>query len=342
MTTHPRVHLASRTASGWSVENIALRDVPDLSNALEGTGARPGDARWVVPALSDAHRHLPHPYDRLPAKGVPDARAVELARLASAGVLSVTDMGVADIAPWPSRPSGVRTAICGIEGPSPWPRPAFGVVVNDRHAGEALVDRLVAAGADHIKIFATASGRLPKADALQGTIDLDALSAIQGRATSHGLPTAIHCHGGPMLAASLAGGASSIEHGLYLTKDDLRRMAGSGCRLVLTPLVYIRRQGEPMAIRTLELLDDAATIGVDVRIGTDGSEWTVADEVVAMVNAGADPGLLLAAVMPDSGARTASHDLVINGALVLDSDPRSDPRTLTRPMAVVERRRSIA
>jgi imidazolonepropionase-like amidohydrolase len=87
----------------------------------------------------------------------------------------------------------------------------------------AFVRKQKEAGADLIKIFASASIR-------QGagmTLSQDQLNAACGEANKQGLRTLVHAYKDAVRAATLAG-CTEVEHGTMATDDDLKLMAQHG------------------------------------------------------------------------------------------------------------------
>lgn len=90
----------------------------------------------------------------------------------------------------------------------------------------AFIRKQKAAGADLIKIFASASIR-------QGggmTLSPDQLTAACDEATKLGLRTVVHAYKEAVRAASLAG-CTQVEHGTLATDDDLKLLAEKGTYL---------------------------------------------------------------------------------------------------------------
>src|SRR5947207_310916 len=87
----------------------------------------------------------------------------------------------------------------------------------------AFVRKQKEAGADLIKIFASASIR-------QGggmTLSQDQLNAACDEANKHGLRTLVHAYNDAVRAAALAG-CTQVEHGTMATDDDLKILAEHG------------------------------------------------------------------------------------------------------------------
>jgi imidazolonepropionase-like amidohydrolase len=299
----------------------------------------PGEVRWVLPGLLDAHRHLPHAHSSLTEAEIPELRRLEIERCLASGVTAVDDPGVYPRIEWTDKPPGIRTALCGLEGPSDWPRPRFATIVDTARAAARAVGELVDAGADFIKVFATASGRLPEPQAITATIDETVLETILGTARSFGVPVAVHCHGGPIVAACIRGGAASFEHGLYLSRMQIGEIASSGARLVMTPLVYLRR-GEHVRRGLRRLADEALELGVELRLGTDSDGWSVVDEILALIDLGVPPDAAIAAATPGDSLTWEVSDVRATGAVVLAENPLRNPSVLSEPIAVLPRQTS--
>jgi imidazolonepropionase-like amidohydrolase len=81
-----------------------------------------------------------------------------------------------------------------------------------------------AAGADVIKIFASASIR----DGGKQTMSDEQMSAICGEANTLGIRTMVHAHSSESIKASVLGGCKQIEHGVFANQEVLTLMADRG------------------------------------------------------------------------------------------------------------------
>ena len=81
-----------------------------------------------------------------------------------------------------------------------------------------------AAGADVIKIFASASIR----DGGKQTMSEEQLQATCGEAKAAGLRTLVHAHSPESIKASVLAGCTQIEHGNFATQESLKLMADRG------------------------------------------------------------------------------------------------------------------
>src|ERR1019366_2944951 len=88
----------------------------------------------------------------------------------------------------------------------------------------ATVQREKAAGADLVKLFATASIR----EGGRMTLTVEQINAACGEAKAQGLRTIVHAHSTEGARASVLAGCTSIEHGTFLDDDTLRLMAERG------------------------------------------------------------------------------------------------------------------
>jgi imidazolonepropionase-like amidohydrolase len=86
------------------------------------------------------------------------------------------------------------------------------------------VDAARAAGADVIKIFASASIR----DGGRQTMSDEQLQAACGQANAIGIRTLVHAHSPESIKAAVLAGCTQIEHGNFATDDVLKLMADKG------------------------------------------------------------------------------------------------------------------
>ena len=81
-----------------------------------------------------------------------------------------------------------------------------------------------AAGADLIKIFASASIR----DGGKQTMSDEQLQAVCGEARAQGLRTLVHAHSPESMRGAVLAGCTQVEHGIFATDEVLRLMAEHG------------------------------------------------------------------------------------------------------------------
>jgi imidazolonepropionase-like amidohydrolase len=123
--------------------------------------------------------------------------------------------------------AGLREDLVGL------PSPAGGVV--DGVAPALRATRLQARrGADLIKVMAS-GGVLSLADGhMAPQFSSEELQAIVSAAKDHGLRVAVHAHGDEGARRAILAGATSIEHGTYLSAETLQLMKERGTWMVPT------------------------------------------------------------------------------------------------------------
>jgi hypothetical protein len=297
----------------------------------------PTSQYWAIPGYFDAHRHLPpEGSSALSArKAVSTARIRAIQDAARDGIWGIRDMGVAMLAPWPVRSSLVATAIRGVAGANgAFARP-FAVAGPDPRQIRRLVNENYDAGAHFIKIFTNGSGYLRQSEALEMTMTAEAIRAAVDAARARGMSVAAHCHGGDAFAACLDAKVGSIEHGLYLSEDDLTEARRRGVEIVLTPGAYDSPRRPLVAAAFARMVTAVLRTTVDFRIGTDSPHESMAGQILSLVRRGAPVGLSLrAAVLADPTAITdAAVDA--NGLVLLEADPAVVPETLLTPIGLI-------
>ena len=186
----------------------------------------------------------------------------------------------------------------------------------------------------------------------------DVLVAAIAAAHAEGARVTAHVFGEDALPGLLAAGIDGIEHGTGLTDDTIATMAAQGTALVPT-LINVEnfpgfaaaagekfpRYGAHMRelhARAGARIGAAVEAGVTVYAGTDAgggiAHGRVVDEIEALAAVGLGGERALAAGSW-AARRWLGHPVLEAGApadlLVLDADPRTDPATLRRPVAVL-------
>ncbi|HBY94124.1 MAG: amidohydrolase family protein [Ardenticatenaceae bacterium] len=155
------------------------------------------------------------------------------------------------------------------------------------------------AGADWIKVFVTGGGGNTKPSSFQQFYSLDEIRAAVDVAHSFGIRVAAHAHGGPGMRAAIEAGVDTIEHGHYVTDDDVALMAEKGTALVATQTINLFDRGSdrPVAPTLLEHkarvkriagqnVKKAREHGVRVTAGTDAMHGLMPVEVEYLVTYG--------------------------------------------------------
>ncbi len=228
----------------WTGREVVVRDGRIV--ALAESGSTPAGLVYdlagttLLPGLIDTHVHLGWHFDRETGRihsgestDGPQDQALYAAGNAWAmlrsGVTTVQSVGGPEDVP-------VRDAIAG--GTIPGPRVLTSIRPITAGSGtpeeiRAQVDELAAAGADLIKIFASASIR----DGGAPTLSQEQLDAACGQAAEHGLRTLVHAHGPESARRSALAGCSQVEHGALLDRETLELLAERG--LYFDPHIHL-------------------------------------------------------------------------------------------------------
>jgi imidazolonepropionase-like amidohydrolase len=92
-------------------------------------------------------------------------------------------------------------------------------------------------GADFIKLMVTGGSSTPGSIPTQSDYTDEEIQAAIEEAHRLGRPVAAHIGGGSGAKAAIEAGIDSIEHGVYLTDEDLSKMADKG--IVLCATLYL-------------------------------------------------------------------------------------------------------
>lgn len=199
---------------------------------VDGTGL------WLIPGLVDAHVHAAwHAFDAAD-RDLPDAPATlratteGLAKTLAAGITSVRDAGGLSSDTLARIPAGSR------------PRVQLSVRMLDRAAADAAggldraVDAVLAEGARWVKLVATAGVAAPAGAGLDPVFTRAEVRAAVRRAERAGAGVMVHAWGGAAVDDAIAAGATSIEHGIFLTTAQATAAAEAGLTLVPTLRIY--------------------------------------------------------------------------------------------------------
>ena len=188
----------------------------------------------------------------------------------------------------------------------PWRQYPFGGVEPIRRA----VRENLLAGADLIKVYITGTLRGPRE--VLHYYSREEIQVAVDEAHRMGVPVATHCIGGQGLKLALETGIDVIEHGYFVTDEEIESLLKYSRWLVITPSIFFTdarirtlppnlvdghlRQREEVRVR----LAAAIRAGVKYGIGTDAMHGGLAREIGYVVEMGATPATALRAATADA------------------------------------------
>jgi imidazolonepropionase-like amidohydrolase len=314
-----------------------------------------GEGLWAIPGLVDGHAHFAAVEG---ADWVTDDVSGAIRRAGealAAGVMLALDKGWADLTalemmkvmPLEERPDiEAAGVILGVEG-GYWPN--FG-----REVGPGEMDRMVAEAVAESKGWVKLVGDWPRRGVGPVPNFTEAeLGEAVSVANSLGARVAIHTMAREVPSMAVRAGVHSIEHGLFLTDDDVIELGARGGMWVPTVLrmeAVIRQLGaESTGGRLIRegldnvarLLDTAVESGVLVLAGTDLAVGTraVAAEAIRLSELGMSPPLVVGAVSTAGYRATGRPGAFEVGApadaVFYSEDPITDPHVLAHPRHVI-------
>jgi len=293
-------------------------------------------SRTCLPGLIDTHTHIllqgditAADYDAQLLKQSPEYRAilatVNARRALEYGFTSIRDLetegaGYADadvkkainngIIPGPRMQVATRaldvTGAYPLQGYAPNLVVPHGVqVVDGPDDCRKAVREQISHGADWIKVYSDRSYRVREDGILDDipTFTLEELRAIVDEAHREHHKVASHAMALNGVHNSVEAGVDTIEHGNYISDEDLAKMAARGVFYVPTIFVgeYVAQgraaEGAPVWVKMIQIHQDtfrrAMKAGVKIAFGTDagGFDWKVnpAKEFSSMVKFGMPP-----------------------------------------------------
>lgn len=301
---------------GLLIEGEKIKGVGKAEEISEGADTITIDLKeqTILPGLIDAHNHLSldtrldnhlqRMNDPLPALAV---RALETLRIdLRSGVTTsrcLGDKGFLDVefrkAIAEGRLAGPRLVVAtrgmrALHGHGYVGYPFTGTQEIRTATRENLL-----AGADIIKIFITGTLRGPKG--LPSYLSKEEMQVAVEEAHRVGTPVSAHCIGGPGFQWAIECGVDVIEHGYFLTDQDIELLAKADRWLVLTPGVFLnddrlktlpRELAEGFTRQRAEVWSRMKALvksGVKFAVGTDAHHGGLAWEMKYLVEMGASP-----------------------------------------------------
>lgn len=314
---------------------------------------------WALPGLVDAHSHLAAPelnYQPGDLDGAMqrarDALAAGVTLLLDKGWTDDTAVRVIDEVPEEERPD--IEAAARIIAPEDGYFPGFA-----RDLDDGLVETVrneAAAGRGWVKVIGDwpRRGLGPVANFTE-----DELRTVVRVASEAGAKVAIHTMASDAPGMAVRAGVHSIEHGLFLSEDDIAMLGARSGMWVPTFLrvetVIAQLGSESTGGKLLQsglanasrLLADAVDAGVHVLAGTDlvGTPANVAAEALKMGEYGLSPERMIAAVSSsghEATGRSARFDVGSSAdAVFYPVNPLDEPGVLAHPVMVLRKGRQL-
>lgn len=314
-----------------------------------------GSGWWALPGLVDSHAHLAA--DQLDlAPGEPERIRERAFACLESGVFLVLDKGWCDDSVVATLRDAPPTEAPDFEGAARIVAVADGYYPGfaeetDREGLVDVISRAARAGRGWVKVVGDwprrGRGALPN-------FEPDQLKSMVEVAHTAGARVAIHTMAPDVASWAVAAGVDSVEHGLFLTVEDLAVMAAHGLAWVPTIVrgeALVEALGaESSGGRLLRQgLDNVASLladlpeGVTVLAGTDLAvpSSAVGMEAAALARYGLDHRRAVDAASVNAYSFCRREPRFLPGspadAVFFDRDPYDDPSVLARPVAVMRR-----
>lgn len=181
---------------------------------------------------------------------------------------------------------------------------AIGVVADGVAGVRRAVRKQVKKGADLVKVWTSAAATDNEGEVLP--FSEGELAAVVEEANRHGLDVAAHAQTAGSVQASLDAGVDTIEHGMYVDRPTVERLAASEAYLTFTYAtmyslaerdVFPDHKNESARAALAHQREQVPAIretGADVAMGSDAGSYALdnganAEELLHMVDAGFDP-----------------------------------------------------
>lgn len=257
---------AEVTIRGATIVSVGERRAGSDAPVLDAEGC------FVVPGLTDAHVHLDleaGPDILAGWRSEPSVRGLVIFRSGlcalAGGVTSVRDLGCADHATLhyarlvdEGRVIGPRVAACGRMIMRPGGHASeVGRVADGPAELQAAAREQLQAGARVVKVMASGGFSTP-GDPRRAELSVEDLRTVVAEAHRASRPVAAHAHATDAIAACLAAGVDTIEHGAFLDASQVEELSAREIPLVPT-------------LRAIDVVGPGSGLDADVVAGVDAA-----------------------------------------------------------------------
>lgn len=160
------------------------------------------------------------------------------------------------------------------------------------------IRRQLKAGVDFIKIFISGGATSQRTESTTPEMTQEEIDVAIYEAHTVGMSVGAHTHGGLAATWAIEAKVDSIEHGCFLTEDQLVRMKQQDIFLVVTSGVqraiseckensdFIREKARVAYENYINVVKRAIDLGLRLAIGNDTNHGCIAEEIVFLEKAG--------------------------------------------------------
>jgi len=276
---------------GFVDAHTPLALIPGLGNQAQQMSASP--VALMLRSVANIRRDLLSGVTTMRILGEREFNDVACRRAIEGGLVPGPELVIATRALKPSNGHGASPV--SVDGPD---------------AIRRIVRENFKAGAEWVKLFVTGGISSGDTDPDYCGYSREEIRTAVEEAARVGRGVAVHAHGGPGVRICIEEGVHSIEHGAFISSDDLAFMKERGTWLVLTNTILFHPEGlakrdfdvpaiRAKILRGREMLSGTfrrvLDSGVRYGLGTDGMHGYLPDEIVQVVEFGAEPAQALQA-----------------------------------------------
>lgn len=168
--------------------------------------------------------------------------------------------------------------------------------------GEAEVRKKVRgqlkAGIDYLKIFVSGGATSHLTGTVTPEMTREEIEVMIYEAHTAGKKVGAHTHGGAAATWAIEAGVDAVEHGCFLTEEQLLMMKERGTFLVVTSGIqrairdfeenstFMREKAGAAYANYLSVVKRAVELGLNIAVGNDTNHGCIAEEIIFLENAG--------------------------------------------------------
>lgn len=217
------------------------------------------------------------------------------------------------------------------------------------------VRRQIKAGVDLIKVMITGGMSTPGSDPLVAEYTKEEIATVIEEAHRANKKVAAHAHGGEGITWGIEAGIDSIEHGIFLTEEQIQMMVKKGTFLVATTGLakalmndpsmpeFYRNKIKKTIEKSVQTLKLARKHGVKIAMGGDTHHAHPEEELITLIEAGYTHIEAIKAATINGAELCGIDDMTgsievgkVADIIAIDGDPLKDIRNLKNVKHVIK------